>query len=311
MTNRANGTAEERWAVVINRSAGGNRAGAETLVESLKELFGQEGLRADFHLVAGAELEGVCRAALREGVIGIVAGGGDGTLSTAAAVLAHGEVPLGVLPLGTLNHFAKDLGIPLELPAAVRVVAEGHLARIDLGEVNGTVFINNSSIGGYPRVIRMREHHRRHLGRPKWTALMLAFLRFLQRFRVMKVLLHLDGSEVSRQTPFVFVGNNEYVLDETLGVGRRSLSNGSLCLYTARCDHWMQFVRLFGLLLTNRLADAPEFEAHCVEEARVQTRRNHQDVSRDGEIFRMEMPLHYQIRPRALTVLVPANSSMG
>ena len=145
---------EGKWAVVINRSAGGNGTMAETLIESLREVFSREGLKADIHLVAGADVESTCQDALRDGVIGIAVSGGDGTISTAAGVLDHGEVPLGELPLGTLNHFAKDLSIPpLDLAAAVRVIVEGCRLRIDLGEVNGSIFIKNSSIGAYPRVI--------------------------------------------------------------------------------------------------------------------------------------------------------------
>ena len=304
MSNPGNGARPRKWAVVINESAGAPLA-RETLESTLHELLLGHGLEAEVHLVPGPEIEETIREALDNGAEGIAAGGGDGTISTAAGVLAHGTVPLGVLPLGTLNHFAKDLGIPLDLAGAVRVLAEGHLSRIDLGEVNGHPFINNSSIGGYPDVIRLREHHRRHFGRAKWTAHAIAFFRFLRRFRVLKVLLHLNDAGVIRKTPFVFVGNNEYLLDETLTATRRSLTGSCLCVYTARCDNGLQFLRLFGLLLANRLADAPEFHAHCVEEVRVQTRHAHLHVSRDGEIFKMDMPLHYRILSQALPVFLP------
>lgn len=304
MSSPGNGARPRQWAVVVNESAGAPLA-REPLESTLHDLLRDQGLDAEVHLVPGTEIEQTIRRALENGAEGIAAGGGDGTISTAAAVLAHGTVPLGVLPLGTLNHFAKDLGIPLDLAGAVRVLAEGHLSRVDLGEVNGHPFINNSSIGGYPEVIRIREHHRRHFGRAKWTAHSIAFFRFLRRFRVLQVLLHLDGASVIRKTPFVFVGNNEYLLNETLTAARRSLTGSCLCVYTARCDNGLQFLRLFGLLLTNRLAQAPEFHAHCVEEVRVQTRHAHLHVSRDGEIHQMDMPLQYRILSQALPVILP------
>lgn len=295
---------QRKWAVVINRSAGDPLV-RENLETMLKDLFRDHGLEAEFYFVSGMEIERTIRDALGGGVHGIVAGGGDGTISTAVEVLAHGTVPLGVLPLGTLNHFAKDLGIPLDLPGAVRVIAAGHLSHIDLGEVNGHIFINNSSIGGYPEVIRVSEHHQHRQGRHKRVAHAIAFFRFLRRFKVLTVLLHFDGAAVVRKTPFVFVGNNEYLLDQTLTASRRTLTAGCLCVYTARCDHWLQFLRLFVLLLTNRLATSPEFDAHLVDEVRVQTRHHHLHVSRDGEVFKMEMPLSYRILTRALSVYVP------
>lgn len=310
MSSPGNGTRPRRWAVVINESAGTPFA-REPLVSTLQDLFRDHGLEAEIHLVPGAEIGKTIRKVVENRAEGIAAGGGDGTISTAAAVLAHGAVPLGVLPLGTLNHFAKDLGIPLDLPGAVRVLAEGHVTRIDLGEVNGHTFINNSSIGGYPEVIRIREHHRRHFGRTKWTAHTIAFFRFLRRFRVLKVLLHLDGAGVIRKTPFVFVGNNEYLLNEALTAVRRSLTGSCLCVYTARCDNGLQFLRLFGLLLANRLAEAPEFHAHCVEEVRVQTRHARLHVSRDGEIYQMDMPLHYRILSKALPVILRESPQEG
>lgn len=300
----------EEWAVVINRSSGSD-ADAERLAHEVKSLFQQHGLTARVRLVPGPELEPVCREALRQGIAGLAAGGGDGTLSTVAGILAGGDVPMGVLPMGTLNHFAKDLGIPLELPEAVRVIAEGRASRIDLGEVNGEVFINNSSIGGYPWVIRTRELHRQRHGRPKWLAHLVAFVGFLRRFRTMRVKLNLEGRETTLKTSFVCVGNNEYALDAGAKVARGSLSGGLLGVYTARCDHWMQFLRLFFLLLAKRLEDDPGFDIHRVGEVEIITRKKRQHVSRDGEVFLMEMPLHYRIRPAALAVFVPAGPDNG
>jgi diacylglycerol kinase family enzyme len=300
----------DKWVVVINRAAGVVLTEPAARFETIQRFFQERGLEAEIVQVAGSQIEGAIRSALREGASRIIVGGGDGTISTAAAVLAHGAVPLGILPMGTLNHLAKHLGIPADLAAAVDVIVGGEVRRIDLGEVNGCLFVNNSSIGGYPRVIRFRDHQQRHRGRHKWSALAYAFIRFLQRYRTMHVLLQLDGKTVARKTPFVFVGNNEYDPDKSLTATRGTLTAGCLCVYTARCDHWLQFLRLFGLLLANRLGDAPEFEAHSVCEARVQTRHRYLDVSRDGEISSMEMPLRYRIHCAALAVIVPGGASL-
>lgn len=302
---------KESWVVVINEAAGAERPDSEGRLGRVRDLFRERGVEAEWVVVSGPRLDEAVREALESGATGIILGGGDGSISTVASVLAHGSVPLGILPMGTLNHFSRHLGIPADLAGAVEVIVAGHSRRVDLGEVNGCFFVNNSSIGGYPAVIRHREHQRRRFGRGKWTAFAYAFARFLKRYRTMDVVLQLESRNIARKTPFVFVGNNQYLLNETLTATRDSLTAGCLCVYTARCDHWMQFLRLFGLLLTNRLADAPEFESHCVDETVVRTRHRHLDVSRDGEIHSMEMPLHYRIHPGALSVLVPpaANAS--
>src|SRR6185503_16647759 len=98
----------------------------------------------------------------------VVIGGGDGTVSAAAdRAVRHGK-PIGVLPLGTLNHFARDLGMPPDLRDAVRAIATGVVREVDVGEVNGRVFVNNSSIGVYPTVVRDRDEQRLRFGRGKW-----------------------------------------------------------------------------------------------------------------------------------------------
>ena len=119
----------------------------------------------------------------------IVAGGGDGTINQVASRLLDSEVSLGVLPMGTLNHFAKDMGIPLELDQAIAVIATSRARLIDVGEVNGRLFLNNSSIGLYPDVVHEREHQQQRLGRGKWLAFGSACVSALRRFPFLRVRL--------------------------------------------------------------------------------------------------------------------------
>lgn len=160
----------------------------------------------------------------------VVAGGGDGTLNTVGSCLAGGDKILGVLPLGTLNHFAKDLGIPLELGAAVENIAAGRVASVDVGEVNGRVFFHNSSIGLYPRMVRRREVRRKR-GRPKWMAVSSALFRTAKQYAAFRVRVSADGRRFSRRTPILFVGNNEYQIEGRSFGARRCLDSGKLCLY--------------------------------------------------------------------------------
>ena len=152
---------------ILNQKAGSNDAGAARAM--LARVAAERGQEARVLLSAhGAELPALAAEARAAGGV-VVAGGGDGTIAAVAAALVDTDVTLGVLPLGTLNHFAKDLGIPLDLEAAVRTLFAGNVARVDVGEVNGRIFLNNSSIGFYPQIVRERERLQRH-GTGKWVA---------------------------------------------------------------------------------------------------------------------------------------------
>ena len=142
--------------VIINAGAGGSEDGEAA--RAVEAAFAACGAVAHVSVARdGGEVTELARRALTNGARAVVAGGGDGTVGSVAGALAGTDRPLGVLPLGTLNHFAKDLRIPLGLEEAARNVCEGREARVDVGEVNGQVFVNNSSLGLYPRIVRRRE----------------------------------------------------------------------------------------------------------------------------------------------------------
>ena len=175
-------------------------------------------------------------------------GGGDGTVSAVAAALAGTSTPLGVLPLGTLNHFAKDAGIPLDLRKAVQTVAARHSKRVDVGRVNDRIFINNSSIGVYPSFVESRERLRPQ-GHSKWAALALATADVLRRESEVTIRLEGDARGFCTRTPFVFVGNNEY-LAEGLKLGARTrLDAGRLYAYFAPPVRTRHLPRLFAQAL--------------------------------------------------------------
>jgi diacylglycerol kinase family enzyme len=254
----------------------------------------------------GAELDDALRAAIERNPDAIVAGGGDGTVSTVAAALAGGSIALGVLPLGTLNHFAKDMRLPLELQAAVERAARGTTRRIDVGEVNGRVFINNSSLGLYPEIVRDRERQKRRLGRGKWLALVWASIGALRRFPFLSIRLVVDGSPRVRRTPFVFIGNNVYAM-EGFAVGERERLDGAcLSLYmTQRAGRW-RLLLLALRALVGKLRQARDFDALCASEIDVESRHRRLGVATDGEITPMTPPLRYRIRPASLLVVADA-----
>src|SRR5262249_39207144 len=160
-----------------NASSGSGEAQAQA--ERIRELFATAGRAAEITLAEGARLVETAKAAVRARAPAIVAGGGDGTINTVASIVVGTGIPLGLLPLGTLNHFAKDLGIPLTIDEAVGVVLGGRTIEVDVGEVNGKIFLNNSSLGLYPRIVRLRERSEAR-GIWKWPVAAWATLRVLR-----------------------------------------------------------------------------------------------------------------------------------
>ena len=287
--------------ILVNASAGTGEA-CDALGERLREAGLEPRL---VRLPPGGDLSELAAGAAREKPPVIVAAGGDGTASAVASALVGTDIALGVLPIGTLNHFAKDLGIPLDIAEAARTIAAGHAVAVDVGEVNGRVFINNSSLGLYPHIVRDREQQQRRLGRGKWPALFWATLAVLRRSPFLSVRVCLGEEKQECRTGFVFIGNNEYVM-EGFNIGSRErLDGGRLSLYLTRRRSRARLFMLGVRALIGRLKQADDFDALGAQTITIESRHARLHVATDGEVAVMEPPLEYRIRPRALRVIVP------
>jgi diacylglycerol kinase family enzyme len=305
------GRSEPRKLVALVNAAAGTaeQQGSEALRDALAAAFQAGGLAAEIAFVPGGEMRKAAETArerAERGEIGaIVVGGGDGTISTVAGVLAGSEIPFGVLPLGTLNHFAKDLGIPTDLEDAAAVIARAETHPVDVAEVNGHVFVNNSSVGLYPSMVLDRERRRSAQGRAKWTATVLAALRVLWHFPVRRLSICAEGWTQPCRTPLVFVGNNRYSLAGTSLGARERLDRDELCLYVTKQQSrwgliWLAFRSILGLVDQSR-----HLRTFTVRSAEIVSRRKRLLVAVDGEIDLMRAPLRYRIRPGALRVFAP------
>lgn len=295
-------------AIILNAKAG-QLASAEC-EERAKELVAacaERGVEATAHPCEGPKLTAKAKELAASGVDAVIAAGGDGTVSAVAAGIADSDVALGVIPLGTLNHFAKDVGVPT-VEAALDAIAAGKTERVDVGEVNGRVFINNSSIGLYPEMVVQRDADRRMRGSGKWTAMARAALRTLLRFPLLHVAIALAGDVFSAKTPIVFVGNNEYETGPREIGTRRRLDRGKLSIYTVRATRRLH---MFWVLLKAVFRrDVPDdFEAHAVQRADIVTNKRSLRVALDGEVVRMKPPLTYKSRPGALRVFAPVGET--
>ena len=289
--------------LIVNQRAVG--LGTSPLVNELIATLERHGLRPEPILIEkGLDPRDAARGALGRGAKTLVAAGGDGTISAVASTLLDSEAILGVLPMATLNHFAKDLQIPLDIEDAACVLANGAVAEIDVGEVNGRVFINNSSLGIYPQMVAWREEYRRK-GWTKWTALFWAAVTALRRMPFLRLRLTAADTDVARLTPMIFIGNNEYEIEGFEAGTRRRVDAGRLFIYSVNASTPTKLIHLSLLAWLGRLRQAQDFDSLCVVEAWIETRRRWVKVSLDGEVARLETPLHYRTRPAALRVIVP------
>jgi diacylglycerol kinase family enzyme len=289
----------------ILNSTSGAHPGPE-LRDKLSRIFAEHDTPAQILLAEkGAQIPELARRAVKENSQIIVAGGGDGTVNAVANELMGTSVKLGVLPLGTLNHFAKDLHIPQDLDGAARNLITGRAVPVDVGEVNGRIFLNNSSLGIYPRIVREREEQQKKKGRNKWVAFAEASISVLRHYSLLRVRLRVEGQELSRKTPFLFIGNNKYEM-EGLNIGeRKRLNAGELCLFVANRARRADLVRLAFLALFGRLHEASDFDVLITTQVSIETRRTRARLSTDGEVIEMNTPLNYLTHPGALRVIVP------
>ena len=295
-------------AVIINRKSGikPRPISRPDGLERISQLFKSHGITPEL-LIAnrGSDLPKLARKAANRDYRMVVAAGGDGTMNAVASALFGTDKVMGVLPLGTLNHFAKDLRIPLILDEAVDVIANGDTSSIDIASVNGNIFINNSSIGLYPALVRYRIDNQR-MGYGKWAALAMALPTALRRYSNFNIRLKTkDHHDFSGRTPFVFIGNNEYQLEGTNFGRRNNMADGQLCLFVANEVSRLGLIRLAVQALFGRLREASDFTAMTTTEILIETRRKKLSVAVDGEVLTLESPLHYQVRRNALRVMVP------
>lgn len=301
---------QPKIAVLLNASAGSvARTGAANLERELLSAFTEAGMSARLEFFSGAQLREAAEQALQrvreKKLDAVVVGGGDGSIRTVAGVLAGTGVPLGILPLGTLNHFARDLGLPFDLRQAIGILSSGEVRSVDLGAVNGEVFLNNSSIGIYPFLVLEREKQRHRHRVSKWAAMLMAIPRVLRNLPLFRLRVRVGDLAEACRSPLVFIGNNEYQLALNALGRRERLDGGQLAIYVAKADNEWGLLRMACRVI---LGFSPANDMRIVKgkAADIESRRHHLLVAFDGEVERLRPPLHYEIRAGALRVFAPA-----
>jgi diacylglycerol kinase family enzyme len=275
--------------------------------EEIQSLFAAAGAPVRLERVRhGGDLAARARQAAGRGDV-LVAAGGDGTVGAVAGVAVEANATFGVVPRGTLNHFARDAGIPLVLSKAVQTIVDGRVRDVDVGDLNGRVFVNNSSLGIYPRMVWERNAEQRH-GRSKWTAFAFAMARTWRTYRMLVARLSIDRQLHVVRSPFIFVGNNEYLAEGFQLGARAAVDRGCLSIFVAPECGRFEILALPLRALANRLKADPKFERFLAEEVTIELSRHRVSVALDGEVAIMTAPLRFHVRRAALHLIVPGHS---
>jgi len=290
--------------VCVNRSSGGMDRGDKE-AEEIRGALAAAGMTARVELLAGGGIVERAKTAVEEDADLLIVGGGDGSVSAAAGVLAGTKTRLGILPLGTLNHFARDLGIPLDLEGSAKLIADGETRNIDVAEVNGRIFVNNSAVGLYPLMVIDRDLQQKRLGRSKRLAMVVASARTLARFNHYRLTLTVNDEKARVDTPLLFVGNNDYRIDLRAPGRRESLDDGRLSVFVMRKKTRRGLVAASIRALFNRSRPDDMVRLEDVERLLVTSRRSHLVISIDGEIESVSGQLDYRVRKAALKVIAP------
>jgi diacylglycerol kinase family enzyme len=296
--------------VILNLGSG-KRRGTE-LAARLDAAFESYPGRFDLRRMRpGARITEEARKAVEEGFGTVVAAGGDGTICGVAAGLFETRARLGVLSLGTFNFFARSLGLPdvlTDLDAAVRVLVEGEERAIDIGTVNGQVFLNNASIGAYATILEQREAIYRRWGRSRFAAMWSVVKTLLEVRPPMVLKVAVDGELRRFRTPLAFIAANAYQLEEFDLNGADCVRDGRFALFVAPDANRAELLRFALRLLARRMVEGRDFELICGRDILIETLRPSRLVARDGERERMAAPFRFQMHRQALRVLVPAGS---
>jgi diacylglycerol kinase family enzyme len=280
------------------------RSGSALDTAILQQALDSAGVRADIVDIPAvlAFDDWIGRLASQYEVIAVA--GGDGTVSSVAAAVSRAKKILAIIPTGTMNHFARDAGIPTTLDAAAALLRIGRAGAVDVGVVNGRFFLNNVSLGSYPLMVDARTALQRR-GHSRRLAAIVAVARTWWRLRSVTAALTIDGRDLVRRSPFIVVGNGSYVLSGFDLSRREHLANHRLSLYVAPRAGRLGALSLPIRALVGTLDRYEQFESLRASAITITLSQRHVLAGIDGEVRELESPLQFAVRPAALQVLLP------
>jgi YegS/Rv2252/BmrU family lipid kinase len=289
---------KRRVVIVFNSRSGGkdNMASVEEAREIFSRVFTEVAIMKieDYKKLKDSEIQGFDT---------VVAAGGDGTVNAAASALIGADVPMGILPLGTFNHFARHLDIPLDPRQACDLIIRGKRQIIDVGQVNGHVFLNFSFIGYYSRVVAEKESNRRK-GKNKWVSFARAFFPAFLHSQNMKISFFAKGVKAEKDILFLFVGNNRFdffgfdFLSE-----KTEFKASNLMIILIEKTGPLAVLLLLIKAMIGRAAKDKRFKMIGLSEFEIYVDDEDVLVGMDGEALKMRPPLRFRVLPGSLTVI--------
>jgi diacylglycerol kinase family enzyme len=293
--------------IIFNPNSGSQSISVEEfkkiVLENLSEIDG-ESTRIIFKDILKDNLSKDYFEREKRTIRAIVIAGGDGTISRNIKYAVEGNIPLGIIPMGTFNNFASDNSIPEDLISALKIINNFNISSIDIGKIGNIYFINNSSIGLYAESVPIREKTKKEYRLNKITAMILAFTRIFYLFPMLYVDISVGKEHFRRKTPFIFIGNNKYAFD-LLSLGERKLlDEGKLFIYFTNCKYRICLLKIGIKALFSRLNDENDFISESGKLFKIYSRKRMIRVAADGEIYKMRTPLTYKIIPGLLKLIV-------
>lgn len=296
--------------MVLNQDSGTLRDGdTDEMVRTIADIVHSHRHKIDLKLVAGPDIQAALEAALKSNDM-VLVGGGDGTISTAAAVFAGKNTTIGVLPLGTMNLFARALGIPLDLKQAVEALITGAKRCIDIGEINDQIFVHHVTLGLHPRIVagRKRQGYRSRFG--KKLAGLKIWWKLVRRAPRMRLSLAVDSERLKLKTASLVIANNPFI--EKLGGLPHSEvpDQGKLAVYAAQTRDWTELLAMSAQASLGKWESNSRLDFLEGREIAIHTERKKLRVSIDGELTYLRTPIRAKIIPNALWVLCPVTADV-
>ena len=292
--------------IIVNRRSGAGDKSA--LNEQIEAAFRTHGWRVDFVACQRDDLERRIADATRRPGGTIVVAGGDGTINAVASACLAAQRPFGIVPAGTFNYVARNLGIPTEIDAAVATIVAGEARAVDAGEINGRLFLNNAGTGLYSHLIERREEDKRRFGRKRIVGLISGLLCMLEPHPLYRVELRADGEPQQLRTTTLFFGCNALQLENYNVAARECLGDGKLAVLSLAVRSRADILRAAWSALTGTLDAADSIESFCARQVQVRTHRAMLKVAIDGEVVMLRSPLAVQLRRAALQVYAPGRA---
>lgn len=287
----------KRALLLINRHS---RKGEQSLAQAVDSLYAHD-LELIIKPIKKAEELPFVVAQYKDYLDLVIVGGGDGTLNAIVDSLVESKLPLGILPLGTANDLARTLNIPLSIPEACNVIANGQLKYIDLGWVNGKYFFNVASMGLSVDITqRLSKGLKRRWG---ILAYALTAMKVISKTRRFHAEIRVNGESIKFKTIQIAVGNGRYYGGGMMIAEDAAIDDQRLDLYSLELQHWWQIFPLIWKLPKGEHAMLHYVRGITGEEIEIYTRKPY-DINTDGEITTIT-PAKFKVIPRALGVMTP------